>query len=95
MQEHCGEAGLTQAGVARQMGVTAAYLSAVFKKAMGVSMTQYLAAIRLERARELLAEEGVEVFRAAELVGYSDEYYFSRCFKKYYGISPSQARRKK
>ena len=95
MQQHCGDADLTQAEVSRQMGVTAAYLSAVFKKDMGVSMTRYLTAIRLERARELLAGEGVEVHRAAELAGYSDEYYFSRCFKKYYGISPSQARRRK
>ena len=45
-------------------------------------MMQYLSMVRLEKARELLLGKEIEVREAAALVGYSDEYYFSRCFKK-------------
>ncbi|WP_139249473.1 response regulator [Lactonifactor longoviformis] len=92
MQRHCSDIELTQAEVAEQVGVTPAYLSGIFKKAMGVTMMQYLSMVRLEKARELLLGKEIEVREAAALAGYSDEYYFSRCFKKYYGVSPSQVK---
>lgn len=92
MRGHCSDMELTQANVAEQIGVTPAYLSGIFKKVMGVSMLQYLSMLRLEKARELLLRRDIEVREAASLVGYSDEYYFSRCFKKYYGVSPSQVK---
>ena len=61
---------------------------------MGISMMNYLKTIRLEQARRMLLEQEEEDVRAiAERAGYSDEFYFSRSFKQYFGVSPSQIRR--
>ena len=94
LQQYSNDNQLTQASVAEALGVTAAYLSALFKKSMGVSMMNYLTMLRLENARTLLLEQKELPLRViAEQVGYSDEFYFSRSFKKYYGVSPSRIRK--
>ena len=57
---------------------------------MGESPIRYLIQIRLEKAKEILEDESCGSIRdvAAE-VGYEDVYYFSKLFKKYYGIAPA------
>ena len=84
---------LSQAGIAEAMAVTSPYLSGIFKKTMGITMVQYVTMVRMEAARELLLNEEVDVKDVAEQVGYHDEYYFSRCFKKQYGLSPLQMKK--
>lgn len=69
--------------------IAATYISSNFKRVNGLSIMQYITKIRLEKARDLLAEGGTDIKTVAVQTGYSDEYYFSRCFKKYFGISPS------
>lgn len=93
IQKHYEDADLSQAQIAEAMAVTSPYLSGVFKKAMGISMVQYITMFRMEKAREMLLKTGKDVKEIAELVGYRDEYYFSRCFKKQYGFSPMQMRK--
>ena len=94
LRENSGNAALSQNEVADQLGISAAYLSSLFKKTMGISMMNYLKTIRLEQARRMLLEQEEEDVRAiAERAGYSDEFYFSRSFKQYFGVSPSQIRR--
>lgn len=94
LQQHSSDNMLTQAEVADALGVTSTYLSTLFKKSMGVSMMNYLTMQRLENARRMLMEDAELPLRViAEKVGYSDEFYFSRSFKKYFGMSPSQLRR--
>lgn len=80
---------LTLTDISEYLHVTPPYLSGSFKKAVGMSVTQYVSMIRLEKAKEILCSRGMDVRSTAEQVGYSDEYYFSRCFKKYFGVSPS------
>ncbi len=82
------DAGLNQSEIAGALAVTTSYLSGVFKKAMGITMIQYITMVRMEKARELLLDEDLDVKEVAEKTGYHDEYYFSRCFKKQYGLSP-------
>lgn len=74
--------------LADSLFVSDSYLSATFKRVMGISLVQYITQYRLEKAREFLLAGNGNVSTAAAKVGYKDEYYFSRCFKKYYGISP-------
>ena len=94
LREHSRDNQLTQAAVAEALGVTPAYLSDLFKKSMGISMMNYLTMLRLENARALLSgRPELSIRSIAQEVGYSDEFYFSRSFKKYYGVSPSQVRR--
>ena len=61
-----------------------------FKEATSFSPIQYLKKVRLNKARSLLAEEGVRAGEAARLVGYESASQFSREFKRYFGASPSK-----
>jgi two-component system response regulator YesN len=68
-----------------------AYVSSLFKREIGVSMTEYITICRMKKAVELLKQErDISLVTVSEQVGYTDPYYFSRCFKKYYGVSPSK-----
>ena len=46
----------------------------------------------MERAKELLENPNIKVLDIAERLGYSDNHYFSKAFKTYYNISPTQCR---
>jgi len=59
-----------------------------FKRATGMSQTDYLNRIRIERAKELLAPN-ISVKEVAMDVGYGSEYYFSRIFKETVGLTPT------
>ncbi|WP_428625477.1 helix-turn-helix domain-containing protein [Sedimenticola sp.] len=62
---------------------------ALFKKQTGKTTGQYLLALRMERARALLANSDCPISRVAEQVGYQDASAFSRRFARYYGQPPS------
>lgn len=93
IRDNYRDAEMTQTRIAESMSVSPSYLSGIFKKTMGVTMVQYLTMVRMEGARELLLESEFDVKDIAEMVGYHDEYYFSRCFKRQYGLSPMQIRK--
>lgn len=81
--------------VAENMYLSPFYISKIFKGETGDTPIRHLINIRLEKAKELL-EAGYEgsIQEVAASVGYDDAYHFSKLFKKRYGISPSQARKK-
>lgn len=64
----------------------------LFKQMTGCSVVQYQNRIRINRARGLLLSGEYTVTRVAELVGFSDVYYFSRLFKQMTGVNPSTLR---
>ena len=64
-----------------------------FKTAMEMSPKEYIIRLRIDRARHLLLEDSASVSEIAYACGFESEYYFSRCFKKEVGISPSDYRR--
>lgn len=61
----------------------------------GKSISIYLREFRLKKAYELLQQEKKMVSEVAYQVGFSDLAYFSKCFKSFYGISPSKVLLKK
>lgn len=65
------------------------YYSDMFKKTYGLSATEYLAQIRMTRAKQLMLGSDRALKDVAHMVGYKDEFYFSRKFKKEIGLSPS------
>lgn len=69
------------------------YLSRVIKKGNGDSFINLLTKQRMINAKELLLCTNKKVLEISENVGYSDQHYFSYCFKKYYGISPNKMRK--
>jgi two-component system, response regulator YesN len=66
------------------------YISQLFKKELGQNFTEYVLALRMKYARELLAKPGLSLEYVAQETGYSDYFYFSRVFKKCCGKAPSQ-----
>ncbi|MBO5883190.1 MAG: helix-turn-helix domain-containing protein [Clostridia bacterium] len=66
------------------------YLSALFKRLTGGTLSDYYRNRRLETSRLLLSEPDLSVTAIAELLGYSSIYSFSRSFKDKYGVSPEK-----
>ena len=65
------------------------YLAHQFKKQYNVSPMQYLTAVRMNRAAQLLSRENLSITEIAGLVGYDNPIYFSEQFKKHIGTTPS------
>jgi len=77
--------------LAGQLHVSPFYLSKVFKKELNLSFSEYLGEYRMKMAKRMLDESPqVPVSQVAEKCGFNDPYYFSKCFKKQYGITPSR-----
>ncbi|CAG7638399.1 HTH-type transcriptional activator Btr [Paenibacillus solanacearum] len=70
-------------------GLSPKYFVDLFKKVHGVSALDYLTGLRMEQAKQLMAGSGMRLKDIAHQVGYNDEYYFSRKFKKETGVSPT------
>ncbi|MBN2625824.1 MAG: helix-turn-helix domain-containing protein [Spirochaetales bacterium] len=75
--------------VAEECGVSASYLSRLFSEHLNMPFTDYLNRYRVDRAAELL-KGGAPVKEAAYKVGFGDPGYFSKIFRKFTGISPSE-----
>lgn len=86
-----GEIGLTE--VAQALGMTPGYISALMKKHTGMRFSEYLTRLRIEKAKELLANTDWKVYAVAAAVGYEDAFYFSRLFKRIMGVSPGDWRK--
>ena len=78
--------------VSTKVGASPNYLSSLIKKRTGRSFVDYLTARRMEEARSLLLGTGMKIREVSEACGYSDQHYFSYCFKKFEGVSPNMLR---
>jgi len=67
----------------------------VFKEMTGQSVHSYQTQVRLQNAWELLRFSSLNVSQTAYEVGYDDPLYFSRVFRKHYGISPNQLKQER
>ncbi|OCT15638.1 hypothetical protein A8709_16375 [Paenibacillus pectinilyticus] len=76
--------------IAQQVFINPSYLRAVFKKEIGMTVTDYVTHVRMHRARELLGKGNIRLADIAEQIGVSDPSYFSKSFKKFFGYSPSE-----
>lgn len=83
---------LSLESVAAQVYLSPSYLSMVFKRETGENFVKYLAAVRLEKARELLENTNDKLVDICRKVGYSDLPYFCTQFKKCFGVTPTQYR---
>ncbi|MFC4102402.1 response regulator [Paenibacillus xanthanilyticus] len=76
---------------AAHVHLSASYYSSLFKKVMGVTLTQYIASERIRRAKTMLID-GVPVQEIALMFGYEERRYFSDMFKRATGMTPSEFR---
>ncbi|KRE64842.1 response regulator [Paenibacillus sp. Soil750] len=82
---------MTLHAVADRMYVNSSYLSRLFKQETGKAFSTYVMERKMERAKAIL-QEGSRVYDAASAVGYRDVSYFTRVFRKYWGVTPGEIR---
>ena len=75
-------------------GISVSYFSARFKTAFGLSPMECLILHRLHRAAHLLSDRNLRISEIAAQTGYQDEFHFSKMFKKHFGISPREMRKR-
>ncbi|MCY1120022.1 AraC family transcriptional regulator [Bacillus safensis] len=91
MAEHYNQK-LTRKDLAHKMGFHESYFSTFFKQSMGLSVTEYIAQIRIDEAKKRLLQTDDQIQIIARQVGYADSLYFSRKFRQKTGRTPSQFR---
>lgn len=80
--------------LAKRCSVTNSYLSALFKKETGTTVTDYINQIRIRRAITLLNTTNISIQDIAQQCGYQDAGYFTKTFKRYQGLNPKDYRKK-
>ena len=75
--------------VSKAFNYNYSYLSALFKNVTGTSMNEFFAQKKFAYAKQLITK-GKKVYEVANTLNYSNQYTFSKGFKKYFGISPKQ-----
>lgn len=76
--------------IASDYNFSASYLTKIFKEHTGTSPIKYLIEYRIKIAKGLLQDTNLTVKEIAEKTGFVDQFYFSKCFKNYCGVNPSQ-----
>lgn len=89
IREHYTDSKLNLTEVADVFGFSSCYLSRKFKNETGKNFVEFLTECRMEKAMELAGKK-LKMFEASAEVGIPDPNYFSRCFKKYTGVSYSE-----
>lgn len=64
------------------------YLNRMFRNNVGKTIFQYLSEIRIDHAKELITTTSMQIRQISEQVGFNDESYFSKVFKRYTGVAP-------
>lgn len=80
--------------ITKDIPYSEAHLRKLFRESIGLSMQDYLNALRLDYSKTLLSSEGISVAMAAEMSGFSDPRYFSRLFKSRIGLTPTEYKKK-
>lgn len=75
--------------VANRFFLNQAYFSRLFKQYVGMTFTDLIIEMRMEKAKDLLSEGRLKIYEVSKQVGYGSEKYFSRVFKQYTGSAPS------
>ena len=78
--------------VSNELAVSPNYLSALIKKTKKKNFITLLTERRMSAAYDMLICSSMKVLEISEKCGYSDQHYFSYCFKKFYGESPNKIR---
>lgn len=84
---------LTLQDIASHFYLSREYISRRFKQETGENLIDFLCRTRIDKAKRLLESPHLKISQVAEMVGYADEKYFSKVFKKWTGLSPNQYRK--
>ena len=94
LDQHYMDADLSLVSLSGMLDVSPNHLSACIKKYAGETFINILIRKRMDAAREMLANSSLKIQDVAQRCGYTDQHYFSYCFKKNCGESPIAMRRR-
>ncbi len=83
---------ITLEEVASHVYLSPSYFSKVFKDDMKCNFNTYVNQIRVERSKQLLLNENINLIDISNMVGFEDQSYFSKVFKKFVGVTPGKFR---
>ena len=86
--------GFTLSTLSKDLCFDSSYLRRVYKLTRGITITQKLETLRIEEAKRLLKSGRYQGQEISSLIGFSDQYYFSKRFKQLTGITPSEYKTK-
>ena len=92
MKEHYMES-IDISTLADDLGFQSSYLTRLFGKHVGVTPLKYLTGIRIREAQRLLLDTSLPISEVGTRVGYSDQFHFSKTFRKATGMNPSAYRK--
>ncbi len=76
--------------VAEYFGLSAAYLSTIFKKNTDVGFSEYVYTKKIEKAKKMLLNDDMKIYEVADALSFESAYYFSKVFKRVEGMSPRE-----
>lgn len=85
-------ADLSLKSLSGRLNINANYLSTLFTKELGISLTEYVTRCRIEHAKHLLISSDMPIKKISEQCGFSDIYYFTRVFKRVASVTPKAYR---
>lgn len=92
IESHYYENDLALDRIAKKYEVSSSYLSKLLKQEVGISFIDFLTNTRIKSAISLMKDPTIKLYEVAELIGYSNQYYFSKAFKRVIGKSPQEYR---
>lgn len=76
--------------VAQMVSLSPVYFGSFFKQSTGLNFNTYLNNIKIEKAKELIADDNIKISNIAFMVGYNSQRYFFKMFKQFTGMTPTQ-----
>lgn len=84
---------ISSASISKKFGYDESYFCRLFRSVIGVRPMEYIRVLRLEKARRIMANEKISITEAALDCGFSDVNYFTRCFRRHYGVTAGAYRK--
>ena len=89
MTEYYSDPGVTNDLLAAHCGISTVYFRKIFESVYQTSPIRYLQQLRMEKAKSMLSSDFESISQVAESVGYNSIFHFSKMFRQYTGMSPS------
>ena len=93
ISENYRDPNLSIMAISEHVHLSGSYICTLFKSECQITLNQYITEYRLDKARELLSDPRNRILEIAGQVGYADSNYFSKIFRKSFGLSPSEYRK--
>jgi AraC-like DNA-binding protein len=90
MEAHMSNTDFDVDSFSREVGMSRAQLNRKLTALLDQSPNEFIRTMRLKRAAQLLGKNGGNIGEVAFMVGFSNSSYFTKCFRDYYGVAPSE-----